>query len=474
MVRESGIAEILPTVRAIVFDEAHQLNDIGVQFLGTTLSTGQLRDFFRDILATGVLLARGLADWQGLSAASEHAVRALRWTLAEARGEVKGEANSRLRWQAVVPDGLDAQAWGRAFTHLGDILSQACTALDTVSEIAPDFVRLFERGTALAAKLARFAQACPMEGVRWLDVTASRAASASLRMVESPLDIAEAFQRKRMALGGSVEREHSWIFTSATLGTDADLTWFKQSAGLTDAQVLRVSSPFDYLRQAALYVPTDLPKPADPDHSASVSALVARAVTQLGGRTLVLTTTLRALRTIGETLTAHFERVGGIEVLVQGQWPKRRLMARFRESNASGQRGCVLVASATFWEGFDVPGEALQLVVIDKLPFPPPHDPLVEARSARLASEGRNAFNDYFVPEATVALKQGTGRLIRQETDHGVLIVCDTRLASMGYGRRILAALPAMRRLHSDSELTAALAALLPYQNFHHALPEDL
>ena len=175
---------------------------------------------------------------------------------------------------------------------------------------------------------------------------------------------------------------------------------------------------------------------------------------------MVLTTTLRALRAIGEALQARFDASGEVEVLVQGQWPKRRLIERFREGAGQGRAGCVLVASASFWEGVDVPGDALQLVIIDKLPFPPPNDPLVEARTRRLESEGRSPFNDYFVPEAAVALKQGAGRLIRRESDQGVLVVCDTRLATMGYGRRLLAALPPMRRLASGAEFDEVLDGL--------------
>jgi len=175
---------------------------------------------------------------------------------------------------------------------------------------------------------------------------------------------------------------------------------------------------------------------------------------------MVLTTTLRALRQIGEELQRRFDGSMALEVLVQGQWPKRRLIERFREGAGPGRPGCLLVASASFWEGVDVPGDALELVVIDKLPFPPPGDPLVEARSQRLQSQGRNPFNEYFVPEAAVALKQGAGRLIRSESDRGVLVVCDTRLAQMGYGRRLLAALPPMRRLSSQQEFEDALEAL--------------
>jgi ATP-dependent DNA helicase DinG len=252
----------------------------------------------------------------------------------------------------------------------------------------------------------------------------------------------------------------SWIFTSATLGDDTRLSWFTEPCGLTDARVLRVDSPFDYALQAAVYVPPGLPRPGDPTHSARVADLAAQGAARLGGRTMVLTTTLRALRAIGESLQARFEGSRDVEVLVQGQGTKRRLIERFREAATGGGRGCLLVASASFWEGVDVPGDALQLVVIDKLPFPPPGDPLVQARSQRLQSQGRNPFNDYHVPEAAVSLKQGAGRLIRRESDQGVLVICDSRLVSMGYGRRLLAALPPMRRLTTPEGYAQALEDL--------------
>jgi len=157
------------------------------------------------------------------------------------------------------------------------------------------------------------------------------------------------------------------------------------------------------------------------------------------------------------------------EVMVQGELPKRVLMERFRDGGQGGRAGCVLVASASFWEGFDAPGDALQLVVIDKLPFPPPGDPLVEARARRLELQGRSGFNDYFVPEAAVALKQGAGRLIRRESDRGLLVLCDTRLLSMGYGRRLLGALPPMRRLDDPAQFEAELDALAATAGQDHA-----
>ena len=450
-VRESGMAELLPTVRVAIFDEAHQLNETGVQFLGVQLATGQVIDFARDMLAAGLQLARGLADWQQAASVAERAARDLRLAVG------RTAPGARLRWTDDAPEQADPAAWSQALQGLQQACNDAMAALGTVSEIAPDFVRLYERAASLAQRAGQFAGACATGSVRWAD------AGTQLRMVESPLDIASAVRSKILredAPAVEGEPRRSWIFTSATLGDDARLRWFTEPCGLTEAEVLQVGSPFDYASQAAVYVPRELPKPNDPAHSAQVARLAGDAVQRLGGATMVLTTTLRALRAIGEVLQARFESSGEVEVLVQGQWPKRRLIERFREGAGQGRAGCVLVASASFWEGVDVPGEALQLVIIDKLPFPPPNDPLVEARTRRLEAEGRSPFNDYFVPEAAVALKQGAGRLIRRESDHGVLVVCDTRLATMGYGRRLLAALPPMRRLASAEEFDEMLDSL--------------
>lgn len=447
-VRESGMAELLPTVRVVVFDEAHQINETGVQFLGANLTTGQLLDFSRDLLGAGLQFARGLVDWQQLAAGVERAARDLRLAVG------KAYPGTKLRWTGGAPEQVAAQSWEESLAAVHDACSHAAQGLDTVSEIAPDFGRLRERADTLAERAGRFMERCPAGSVRWVDV------GNQLRLVESPLDIAGAMQEKLLKHDAQRETPRTWIFTSATLGDDERLSWFTEPCGLQEAEVLRVGSPFDYATQASVYVPRGIAKPNDPAHSAQVARMAARGARALGGRTLVLTTTLRALRSIGESLQAEFGESGGVEVLVQGQWPKRRLMERFREGASGGGPGCVLVASASFWEGFDVPGSALQLVVIDKLPFPPPNDPLVEARSQRLESQGRSAFNDYFIPEAAVALKQGAGRLIRRETDTGLLVIGDARLATMGYGRRLLAALPPMRRLSTEEEFGEALDAL--------------
>ena len=447
-VRESGMAELLPSARTVIFDEAHQLNETGVQFLGQQLTTGQLLDFARDLLIGGLLHARGLLDWQALAADTEHAARQLRLVVG------KHYPNLKLRWLGATPEQLDAEVWKDALALLHGACTRVLLALDSVSEIAPDLLRLSERCRALADRIEFFTGSCALDSVRWLEV------GAQLRLVESPLDIAQTVRAqllKPMEVDGS---QRSWIFTSATLGDEPQLRWFTEPCGLEDAEILKIGSPFDYSVQASLYVPGHLPKPSDRDHSAQVAQLVARAAPVIGGRTLVLTTTLRALQVVSAALELHFSDSKALEILVQGRQTKRQLIERFRQGNQGGRAPCILVASASFWEGVDVPGDALQLVVIDKLPFPVPTDPLVQARSKRLESMGRSVFNDYFMPEAAIALKQGAGRLIRRETDRGILVVCDSRLAHMGYGRRLLAALPSMRKITSEDELLEALAAL--------------
>ncbi|MBQ1763456.1 MAG: ATP-dependent DNA helicase, partial [Aquincola sp.] len=289
-----------------------------------------------------------------------------------------------------------------------------------------------------AVQMARhFVEPGTPDHVRWVDLSAQQA-----RLIEAPLDIRQLLTEQRNAA------PRAWVFTSATLGDDEEMRWFTVAAGLEDAAKLRVGSPFDYPENARLFIPPRFPKPNDPGHAEAVGRLAGRCASALRGRTFVLTTTLRAMQVIAQALRDELAWAGGdVEVLVQGQQPKRALMQRFLANPAS-----VLVGSQSFWEGIDVPGDALQCVLIDKLPFPPPNDPLVEARVKRIESEGGNAFAELFVADAAISLKQGAGRLIRSETDRGLLVVCDPRMAQMNYGRRLRAALPPMTLATSEQE----------------------
>ena len=437
--RDSGVAELLPSVAVALFDEAHQLAEAGVQFLGTTLGTSQLLDFARDLLGAGLQQARGLLPWADLAGACDSASRDLRLAATGSLRELRGTLKLRWSERAEAPDFVTA------LERVGHACDAALQGLRTVVEMSPDFARLAERAEQFATLATRFGDAVQSGHVRWIDVSPQQA-----RLVESPLDIREALGQQMTAA------PKAWIFTSATLGDDERLSWFTESAGLGSARALRLGSPFDYAHNARLYVPRSFPKPNEPAHPLAVARLAAACARVLGGRTFVLTTTLRSLQTIGQELQAEFEAEGdAIQVLRQGQGPKRQLMQRFLEGPHA-----VLVGSQSFWAGVDVPGDALQCVLIDKLPFPPPNDPLVEARVQRLEREGRNPFAEYFVAEAAVSLKQGAGRLIRSETDRGLLVICDPRMAGMNYGRRLREALPPMTALTSQAEALHWLATL--------------
>jgi len=435
--RDSGVAELLPTVDAAVFDEAHQLVEAGVQFLGTTLATGVALELGRDLLAAGLQHARGLQPWADLQLDVERASRELRLAAAGTHREVRGTL--KLRWEERADELLEP------LRGLADAALAAAAAAAAVTETTPEFPKLEQRARALATLARRFAQDAAAGQVRWVDLTPQQA-----RLVESPLDIRDMLTQQRAA------SSKAWIFTSATLGDDEGLSWFTATTGLEDAQRLRVGSPFDYAANARVWVPARLPLPNAAGHPAAVGALAARCAVALGGRTFVLTTTLRVLPLVADALKAQALELGHeLTVLVQGTEPRRALLQRFGDG-----RGSVLVGSASFWEGIDMPGDALQCVLIDKLPFPPPGDPLVEARVKQLREQGRNPFEDYFVAEAAVSLKQGAGRLIRTESDRGLLVLCDPRVRQMGYGRRLIAALPPMGVLKEEAEALSWLGEL--------------
>lgn len=436
--RDSGVAELLPSVEVAVFDEAHQMVEAGVQFLGKSVGTGQLLDLAHDLLTAGLQHARGLAPWVDLATALEKAGRDLRLQAAGELREVR--ATLKLPWEEVAA----GQRLDAVLESTGQALEAAAGVLAAHAGAAPDLGRLAERAQELARLCARFQLPVAADKVRWADVSANQ-----VKLVESPLDIRATLAEQR------ANGARAWIFTSATLGDSDELGWFCESSGLEDARKLRVGSPFDYGRNARVYVPPRFPAPNEDRHPTLVGRAAAHCAAALGGRTFVLTTTLRALRLVAQALETELAALGRpLEVLVQGSMAKASLLERFRS------RPAVLVGSQSFWEGVDVPGDALQCVMIDKLPFPPPNDPLVEARVRQLKAQGRNAFEAYFVAEAAVALKQGAGRLIRTETDQGLLVVCDTRLLTARYGRRLMAALPPMTRLENGEQALGWLRGL--------------
>ncbi|QDL54739.1 ATP-dependent DNA helicase [Rhodoferax aquaticus] len=446
-VRDSGVAELLPTVQAVVFDEAHHLNDVGVQFIGTRLSSHQLLTFSRELAQEGNKSAPSAESWSLCALDIRREVEKL---IASAG---RGAGGLRRTWSGNAPEGVSLEQWTAGLQGLCDSLKSAFDALSKHAERSVELRALAERAKRLLALTALFSNCAEEDTTRWLEC------GGGISLNQAPLTIRQ-FLLQRMDQAADIGgRRQSWIFTSATLGVDQQLSMFTKTCGLEGARTLRVESPFDFSKQAALFVPPYFPKPNEAQHGASVARFVAQSAEVLGGRTLVLTTTLHSMRTVARGLEAYFLSDSSMKILVQGQAPKHELLHQFSQLGSGGS-AYILVASVSFWEGVDVVGDALQLLVIDKLPFAPPDDPLVQARGLQIENSGKNAFKELHLPNAIMGLMQGAGRLIRSEQDQGVLAICDTRLLSMGYGKKILAALPAMRVLTSQEEFDTELLRL--------------
>lgn len=456
VIREAEAVDWLPETGVVVLDEAHQLNDTGVQLLSRSVDSDNLRDLARELGLQGNARARGLRPWAHLALSLEQACRAV-GSLAREPG-----TQGRSRWTEATPEGLDPAAWLLAVSGLDLALTATMEAVSATAQSAAELARLLDRVKALQVTWRRLAPGGPSPrdatSVRWMEWGADR----SWRMVRAPLDSADRFSR---LVPGDMPSARSWIFASATLGNDDALSWFTRGLGLVDhprVRTLRVVSPFDHGDQASLFVPHDLPEPSDAAHTPELALRVAQWAGRLGGRTLVLTTTLRAVARMTDALNEQVRqgRCAPMTVLAQGQLSRAALLVRFRAAG-SLTPGAVLVASASFWEGVDLAGDALQLLVIDKLPFPSPDDPLTAARAERLVAQGLNPFNEGSLPEAAMALKQGAGRLIRTETDRGVLVIGDRRLLTKSYGNLLFDSLPPMRRLVDEADMSAALDSLV-------------
>ena len=432
--RDEGLAELLPACNTVILDEAHQLPDTATLFFGEQTTAGELTELARDAEA----IARSqLRDVPGLPDASTELLPLIR-KFRLAAGETPGKFSQQaLAGRREFVEALEALAAG---------LDRLATEMRLVAERSEDIAMLARRAEAAADSLERWQAGlrdggdAPDDWIRWIDVGAQ-----GWQLHASPLSVADVFRRQVDATG------RAWILTSATLAVGRDFSHYTSQLGLGDAMTGCWDSPFDYATQGLLYVPRGLPAPNSVEHTNAVVDAALPVLKASGGRAFLLFTTLRALNAARERLTALFERDGlAFPVLVQGDGSKTELLLRFR---ALGN--AVLLGSASFWEGVDVPGDALSVVVIDKLPFAPPDDPLLAARLTRLAAEGGNAFMDWQLPQAAISLKQGAGRLIRTETDRGVLMLCDPRLTDKPYGRRIWQSLPAMKRTRELADVTA-------------------
>jgi ATP-dependent DNA helicase DinG len=428
MLRDEGVSELLPACNTVIFDEAHQLPETASLFFGERVSTAQLIELARDARLEAAAHAKEFAALPEAAAALEKAARDLRLA--------RREDNARLPASAL----QNERGFTSALAEAEKKLNKINNLLKSQAERAEGLEKCAERAEDLLQKISRWREGADPNAVRWVEVHAH-----SLQLNSTPLSIAEIF-RRQMA-----ERVRAWIFTSATLSVAGDFSHYSAEMGLEEAATASWESPFDFERQALLYVPRGLPDPNTHEYTRAVIDAAAPVIAASGGRAFLLFTSLRAMREAHELLAREFETRGrDYPLLLQGEGSRTELLARFRRLG-----NAVLVGSQSFWEGVDVRGEALSLVVIDRLPFAAPDDPVLAARIDRMNREGRNAFMEYQLPQAVIQLKQGAGRLIRDEADRGVLMICDPRLATRPYGRRIVASLPPMKRTRELDEVIA-------------------
>ncbi|HJV81520.1 ATP-dependent DNA helicase [Noviherbaspirillum sp.] len=435
--KDTGVAELLPSANTIIFDEAHQLPETATLFFGETVSTSQILELCRDVLAEGLAHARDGAEWAKVVSPVERAARDLR--LAFPQDVV------RLAINQIAPSSV----FFPTLEKLQDELDAMTAVLEKQAERAETIEQCRTRAIEFGNKLSAWTKAQNLnadnaepgqERVLWVE-----AFSSSLQLHQTPLSIAPIFSKQRE---GS---PRTWIFTSATLAVKNDFNHYTSQMGLWNEPAQSWPSPFDYGRQGLLYVPESLPEPNSLAYTDAVIDAALPVIEASGGRAFLLCTTIRAVNRAAERFREEFEkRKLPFPLFVQGEAGRTELLDRFR---AAGN--AVLIGSQSFWEGVDVRGEALSLVIIDKLPFSPPDDPVLAARIDAIERKGLNGFVHHQLPETIINLKQGAGRLIRDETDRGVLMICDPRLISKPYGRRIWQSLPPFKRTRDAAEVLA-------------------
>ena len=427
MLRDEGVAELLPACNTVIFDEAHQLPETASLFFGENLSTTLLLDLARDTRLEAAASAKDFAPLPKACDELDKAARDLRLVFKK-EGRLPAIATA------------DFKEFAPALKMLGEKLAQLNALLEKQAERSEGLENCWQRTQMLAQQLGKWQKDNEPDQVKWLEIF-----HHSLQLNTTPLSIAEIFEKQ---ITGSAR---AWIFTSATLAVKQDFSHYQGEMGLLKAKTACWDSPFNYAEQALLYVPTNLPEPNSEGYTEAVVQAALPLIESSKGRAFFLFTSLRAMQRAHEMLQAEFDRLGwDYPLLLQGEGSRSELLTRFRTLG-----NAVLLGSQSFWEGVDVRGEALSLVIIDKLPFAPPDDPVLAARIAQLNKQGRNAFMEYQLPRAIITLKQGAGRLIRDETDRGVLMICDPRLISKPYGKRIWQSLPPMKRTRAEAEAVA-------------------
>ena len=411
--KEQGFGDLLPSANGFVIDEAHQLPDIAAQFFGRKLSSRQLLDLARDTVGEQLHEAPDMRELRDLAQDLETGVRHFRLAF--------GVEPGRDAWINI----KDTSAIERELERLTILLGALSETLEEAASRGKGLESCHKRALVHADSLKRFAEN-PADGeyVHWYETFRT---GFSLNM--TPMTVAGPFQRAMEAMTSS------WVFTSATLAVGGDFSHFKGQLGLKDTRELQVDSPFDYRHNALLYLPEDLPEPQSSAYTSSIVEKIKPVLKASQGRAFLLFTSYRAMHEAARLLENQVE----FPLLIQGQMPKRELIEAFQSIG-----NAVLLGTSSFWEGVDVRGEALSLVVIDKLPFGSPGDPVMGARIEHMKQAGGNPFFEYQIPQAAIALKQGVGRLIRDVTDSGVLVLCDPRIRSRNYGEVFITSLPPM------------------------------
>jgi len=447
--KEEGFGELLPGADAVVVDEAHQLPEIAARFFGVSVGTRQALALVTDARAE----ALKAAAWQP---PFEAAVDGLERAAREAAAVMAG-GGGRIAWPELPTAAGPALA---ALETAAEGLAEACDALGGAS---PGLDAVERRARTCAARLATIRAGGEGFELRWAETSARNASVHA-----APADAGRALAAQITG------RDCGWVFTSATLAVGDDFGAFLDRLGLgSDAdaraagaaaplepgldppvETLRLDSPFDFRSRTRLYVPRGLPAPSDPDYTRRVVDVAVPLLEASGGRAFLLFTSHRALQTAARLLRPRAEALG-FPVLVQGDEPRARLLASFRRLG-----NAVLLGTQSFWEGVDVKGPALSVVLIDKLPFAAPDDPLLKARLDAAREAGREPFRDVQLPQAVLSLKQGIGRLIRDTDDAGLAAVCDPRLLGKGYGRVFLASLPPMPLVRDEDEAVDFLLGL--------------
>jgi ATP-dependent DNA helicase DinG len=421
-VRQAGFGEVLPRAGAVVLDEAHLVPATAVRFFGLSLSGRMIEDFGRDVTRELAGAKKSLRGFLGEIERLEQQASAWLGPLAAVEGSRSLSAE------------LNDERFRQGAARVADLLTAIGEKIRSAAKDKPEAENLVRRAGDLAGLVRSVVSATDDDLVRWVEVKGRR-----VTLHASPVDVGPYLADALYANVRSV------IFTSATLSVAGSLEYARADLGLEGAaDELMVPSPFDYERQTILYVPRDLPPPGSPAFMEAAADRLEQLLTATRGRAFVLCTSFRNMTGFHERLAGRLE----FPCLIQGQAPRSILLEKFRNTP-----GAVLFATMSFWQGVDVPGQALSAVIIDRLPFDPPDEPLVAARIARLRNNGGDPFFEFQVPAAVLQLKQGLGRLIRSQSDRGLLAVLDVRLIKKGYGRAFLKSLPDSPLTHDTDEV---------------------